>query len=141
MLPSTRVEEAPYRLFEGKQGVFILDLLESGEFVDTSTGRLRLGGRWGTYDEGAKSADGKGSQLWLWIRRSKCRGADGLHSDLSSPASGSLDARRGGWFPRRASRKRTQALLRQVRVYFDVEGARAGAAGPRRGASRLRGHS
>ena len=30
----------------------------------------------------AAPRDGRGSHVWIWIRRSKCRGASGLHGDL-----------------------------------------------------------
>ena len=66
--------------------LFILDFQESGDFVDTAgpDAPCEIGGRWGVYDEGVRDPprDGRGSHVWIWIRRSKCRGASGLHGDL-----------------------------------------------------------
>ena len=57
-----------------------------GDFVDTAgaDAPCEIGGRWGVYDEGVRDPprDGRGSHVWIWIRRSKCRGASGLHGDL-----------------------------------------------------------
>ncbi|KAH8069418.1 hypothetical protein JL721_5981 [Aureococcus anophagefferens] len=69
-------------VFENEPAQFVLDLRENGEFVDTAE-RGRLGGNWGVFDDGAarKAADGAGTHVWLWIRRSKCRGYN-LHGDM-----------------------------------------------------------
>jgi tRNA G46 methylase TrmB len=71
---------------DDEQCFFILDFMESGEFVDTAgaDAPCEIGGRWGVYDEGVRDPprDGRGSHVWIWIRRSKCRGASGLHGDL-----------------------------------------------------------
>ena len=71
---------------DDEQCFFILDFRESGDFVDTAgaDAPCEIGGRWGVYDEGVRDPlrDGRGSHVWIWIRRSKCRGASGLHGDL-----------------------------------------------------------
>ena len=71
---------------DDEQCFFILDFQESGDFVDTAgaDAPCEIGGRWGVYDEGVRDPprDGRGSHVWIWIRRSKCRGASGLHGDL-----------------------------------------------------------
>ena len=71
---------------DDEQCYFILDFRESGDFVDTAgpDAPCEIGGRWGVYDEGVRDPprDGRGSHVWIWIRRSKCRGASGLHGDL-----------------------------------------------------------
>lgn len=75
-----------------------MDLLTSGEFVDTAgpDAPCALGGRWGVYDDDAttrKATDGKGSHVWLWIRRAKCRGVPGLHADLRLHGAVAFEAR------------------------------------------------
>ena len=70
-------------VLEGERAAFVVELRENGTFVDAAVEGGTIGGRWGVYDEGAerKSADGAGTHLWLWIRRSNTRGFN-LHGDL-----------------------------------------------------------
>lgn len=80
-------------VLEGERAVFLLDLKENGDFVDTAAdGSPRIGGSWGVYDDGARerATDGKGSDVWLWIRRSKSRRMN-LHADLRLHGSASFE--------------------------------------------------